>query len=346
MKPLSATDPAAMRRVLVVDDEPSIRDPLGRFLLARGYEVYSAEGASTALPLLERHQFGVILCDVRMPGRSGLDLLPEIRRRDPDCAVIMLTGLNDAATATEALSLGAVDYLTKPVELERLADSIGQALDRRRTQIDQRDVERLVREEVALRTAGLEREKLALRAHTVEVLATLVTLTEAKTPSRSGHARRMATVAARIAAAMELDADTVDLIETAGRICDIGKVAVPDAILARTGRLTPAETDAVREHVRIGVDLLMRLRHLAPLLPFIRDRHEWWDGSGYPAGLQGEAISIGGRILAVADEYVALTSGRPLTPAAALDHFETHAGSRFDPAVVAALRAVVAASEP
>jgi putative two-component system response regulator len=346
MIPVRAADPSAGRRLLIVDDEPSIRDPLSRFLTARGYEVHTAPSVPVAVETLGRHQFGVVLCDVRMPGQTGLDLLPIVRQQDEDCAVIMLTGVNDAATATESLAHGAVDYLTKPVELEHLAQSIGAALDRRRVQMEERDVERLVREEVALRTAALEREKLALRAHSIEVLATLVTLSEAKVPFHTGHARRSAQLAAQIAGAMALDIDTIELVETAGRIRDIGKIAVPEGILVQLTPLSEEDQRTVREHVRIGVELLTPLRHLAPLLPFVRDHHERWDGSGYPAGLRGESISIGGRILAVADAFVAVTAGRAyvaaLAPTAALARLEQASGTQFDPAVLTALRSVVA----
>ncbi len=330
---------------MVVDDESSIRDPLGRFLVARGYEVHTADSVSAAVALVDQMQFGALLCDVRMPGRSGLELLPEIRARDIDCAVIMLTGVNDAATATEALAHGAVDYLTKPIELERLAIAIGTALDQRRARMEDRDVERLVREEVALRTAALEREKLALRAHAIEVLSTLVTLTEAKLPFHAGHARRAAELSARLATELALEADTIELIEIAGMVHDIGKIAIPDALLVKLEPLSPDEWRVVRDHVRIGVELLRPLRHLSPMLPFVRDHHECWDGSGYPEGRRGEEISIGGRILLVADAFVASVAGRPydepLTPGDALARIEESAGTRFDPGVVRALRTLV-----
>jgi putative two-component system response regulator len=338
-------DPAGDRRVLVVDDEPTIRDPLGRYLASRGYEVHTADSVTTAVTMVDRMQFGAMLCDVRMPGRSGLELLPEVLARDPDCAVVMLTGMNDAATATEALALGAVDYLTKPVELDRLAIAIGTALDRRRARMEERDIEQLVREEVALRTAALEREKLALRAHAIEVLSTLVTLTEAKIPFHAGHARRSAKLGAQLAVELALDADTVELIEIAGMVHDIGKIAIPDALLVKLEPLTAEEWLVVREHVRIGVDLLRPLRHLSPMLPFVRDHHECWDGSGYPEGSRGEEISIGGRILMVADAFTASVAGRaydePQSAAAALARLEQFAGTRFDPVVVRALRALV-----
>lgn len=343
--PLRSADPTAERRVLVIDDEPSIREPLGKFLTARGFEVHTSSDGDGALHLTGAHQFGAILCDVRMPGRSGLDLLPIFREQDPDCAVIMLTGLNDAATATESIALGAVDYLTKPVELEHLARAVDTALTRRRTRIEQRDLEQLVREEVALRTAALEREKLSLRAHTIEVLSTIAALTEARVSFHAGHSARVATLARQLAVALGLDDDSAEYVHIAARLHDIGTLAVPDAIRVKTTPLTADEIATIRAHVQQGVELLTPLRHLAPVVPYIRDHHERWDGAGYPSGLSGKAISIGGRILAVADAYVAVTDGRPYSPAMppheALVYLTSRAGTQFDPAVIDALRTVI-----
>jgi len=283
---------------------------------------------------------------VRMPGRSGLDLLPAVLALDPDCAVIMLTGLNDAATATESLALGAVDYLTKPVEFDRLAHAVDTALAQRRTRIEQRELQQLVREEVALRTAALEREKLSLRAHSIDVLSTIAALTEARVPFHAGQSTRVAQLATQLASRLGLDADTVEYIGIAARLHDIGTLALPDAIRTKTSPLTAEELAMIRAHVQTGVELLSPLRHLAPVIPFVRDHHERWDGSGYPQGLSGDAISIGGRILAVADAYVAVTDGRPycaaMPPHEALAYLSSRAQTQFDPTVIDALRSLVA----
>src|SRR5512140_1206380 len=141
-----------VRRVLVVDDEESIRTALSRFLRARGYEVVTAENGDEALAaVLSGEKFTLMLCDVRMPGITGVALVPRILDIDADIAVMMLTAVNDAATATEALASGAMDYLMKPVELKDLERAIERVLHRRALIVEQRNVERLIREEVALR---------------------------------------------------------------------------------------------------------------------------------------------------------------------------------------------------
>lgn len=335
------------RRILVVDDEASIRDAIGKFLRARGFDVIATDSAAVALEHLRATRFGAMLCDVRMPGMTGLELLPEARRLDPDLAVLMLTGLNDATTATEAIAGGATDYLLKPIELDHLEDAVSGALRRRRDRIEQRDVAGLVREEVSLRTAELEREKLALRGLSVSVLETVVTLFEARDAHRAGHSLRVGALGRDIARALRLDSETIGHVHVAGRLHDIGKIALPDSLLARAGALTPGDDAELRTHVAIGVQLLTPLKHLSPALPYVRDHHERWDGSGYPAGLQGAAISIGGRILAAADAFVVSTAGSayspPMPAADALARLAQVAGVQLDPEVVGALQQVARA---
>jgi len=147
-----------VKRMLVVDDEETIRLALGKFLKTRGYDVHTAESGPAALEHLERNRFVLMLCDVRMPGMSGVEVVPKALEIDPDLAIMMLTAVNDAPTATEALSRGAYDYLMKPIELVDLQQAVERALHKRDLAIEQRKVERLIREEVALRTAELERE--------------------------------------------------------------------------------------------------------------------------------------------------------------------------------------------
>jgi DNA-binding NtrC family response regulator len=148
-----------MTRVLIVDDEETIRLALRRFLRSRGFEVEIAGSGDQALEILDAHSFSLMLCDVRMPGMTGVQVVPEARARDQDLAIIMLTAVNDAATATEVLAAGASDYLTKPVELADLQQAVDRALHKRTEGIEKRRLDKLIREEVALRTAELEQEK-------------------------------------------------------------------------------------------------------------------------------------------------------------------------------------------
>ncbi len=336
---------ATVTRVLVVDDEEPIRTAISRFLRTCGYQVESAGSATDAMQFLALERYMLMLCDIRMPGMTGIALLDHAAAGDPDLAVVMLTAVNDAATATDALAKGAYDYLVKPVELGDLRDAVERALHRRTLRLEQRRVEQLIRDEVALRTAELEREQDALRSTMVNIAETLINAMEAKSIYLRGHSQRVAELAVSIADTMKLDADTIEAVRLAGRLHDVGKIGIREDVLDKPGRLTAEEFDHVKDHVRIGIEILAPLRHLGVALDYIRDHHEHYDGSGYPNGVAGERISLGGRILAAADAFDALTSKRayrdPMTPTETIEYLGQSTGTLLDARVYDALREVV-----
>jgi putative two-component system response regulator len=336
-----------LRRILVVDDENTIRLALSRFLRSRGFEVEVADSGVAALELLERQRFSLVLCDLRMPGLSGLDVVPRALAKDQDLGIIMLTAVNDAASATEALSKGAFDYLTKPVELPELQAAVERALLRRMRALERRAVDRLIRQEVALRTMQLEEEKGALRDMTVSVAETLINAMEAKDLYLRGHSVRVAELGAAVAAELGEPEDLVQLVHTAGRLHDVGKIGIREVILNKNGPLTADEFAHVKDHVKIGLEILQPLRHLGDALLFIRDHHERFDGGGYPHGRAGTDITLGGRILTAADSFDALTSKRayrePMTAGTTLDYLASVQGKLLDPTVYQALCRVIAA---
>jgi response regulator RpfG family c-di-GMP phosphodiesterase len=336
---------AAVRRVLVVDDEELIRTALGKFLKSRGYDVSTAHDGASGIEMLQQERFDALLCDVRMPGMSGTDVIPRAIELRPDLAVVMLTAVNDAPTATEALARGAMDYLMKPVDLDDLAKAIERALKKRELTMQQRNVERMIREEVALRTEELRHEQAALAEISISIVRALINVQEAKDPFLRGHSQRVAALSASIASYMGLADDTVEDLRLAGQLHDIGKIGIPEALMHKAGPLTEEEYARVKEHVRIGIEILTPLAPLARVLPAIHDHHERWDGSGYPRGLAGEQISLGGRILAAVDAFDALTSRRayrePLTANETIDLLSRTAGAHLDAGVVDALRRTV-----
>lgn len=342
----TTADRAALpKRLLVVDDEDSIRAALSRFLSTRGFEVENASSGQAALRLLGRERFTVMLCDIRMPGMTGLDVLHRALAEDPDLAVVMLTAVNDAVTATEALASGAFDYLVKPVELNHLEGALDRALHKRTLVLEQRRVEHLIRDEVASRTRELEHEQAALRSLTVSVAETLINAMEAKSIYLRGHSQRVAELAASIADGMSLDVDTVEAVRMAGHLHDVGKIGIREEVLNKPGKLTPEEFAHVKDHVRIGMEILAPLQHLGVVLDYIHDHHEHVDGGGYPRGLAGSAISLGGRILCAADTFDALTSRRayrdPMTPAETVEFLAKNVGQLLDPGVYDVLRRIV-----
>jgi response regulator RpfG family c-di-GMP phosphodiesterase len=332
-------------RILIVDDEETIRLALRKFLRSRGYEVEIAGSGDQALQLLGKDSFALMLCDVRMPGMTGVQIVPLARELDRDLAIIMLTAVNDAATATEVLSSGATDYLMKPVELADLQQAVDRALQKRLELIEMRRFDMLIREEVALRTAELEQEKESLRLMSVSIAETLINAMEAKDVYLRGHSQRVAELAVEIAEEMELNETVREDLRVAGRLHDVGKIGIREAILNKPGRLTAEEFEHVQQHVQIGLDILAPLIHLRTPLNYVEHHHERWDGGGYPRGLSAEDIPLGARILCAADTFDALTSKRayrePMTPLAALEHLKVDIGKQFDPRVYDALLRVI-----
>jgi putative nucleotidyltransferase with HDIG domain len=332
-------------RILVVDDDEASRRALDQLLRKAGYDVHVRESGPAALSLLELEQFAVMLCDDEMPGISGLQLVQRALRLDPDLAVLLLGGVNEARAATSALSHGALEYLVKPVAVPDLEAAIARAAHRRQLEIGRRSFERQIREEVMLRTMELEKEKAALRALTIGIAETLINAMEAKDVYLRGHSQRVAEQAASVAEELALDPDVVEDIRLAGRLHDIGKIGIREAILNKPDALTAEEYAHVKEHVRIGMDILEPLRHIPRALEYIHDHHEHFDGSGYPRGKRGIEISIGGRILAACDAFDAMTSRRAYREALdekhVIDDLRSHVGRLLDPAVFAALEKVV-----
>ena len=331
-------------RVLIVDDDATIRHPLVHDLRERGYDVHACESGSAALMLLERERFMVMLCDVRTPEMSGLDMVPRALELDPDLAVVMISGVNEAKPAVDALTQGAMEYLVKPFAFADLEAAVVRVTHRRQLAIERRNVERLVREEVMSRTMELEREKTAVHALTIGIAETLINVMEAKDVYLRGHSQRVAEQAATVAEELGLHADVVEDVRLAGRLHDIGKIGIREDILNKPGPLTADEFLHVQEHVRIGMDILRPLHHIREALEYVHDHHEHFDGSGYPRGKCGDDISLGGRILTICDAFDAMTSRRAYRDAfdehRAIAHLQAEVGRLLDPKVFAALARV------
>jgi putative nucleotidyltransferase with HDIG domain len=335
--------------LLIVDDEEAIRNALKRFLGGKGYELITAGTGAEALQALRRHKIAGIVLDVRLPDGSGVDLVPQLLELEPTVAIVMLTAVNDAASATLSLQRGAMEYLTKPVDLSDLDGAIERALLRRSTLLETAELTHWLKEEVTLRTAELRRERANLERISVATLETLVNALEAKDPYLRGHSARVADFAAMVAAELRLPDDEVESIRTAGRLHDIGKIGIREEILNKQGPLTDEEFEHVKQHPVIGSEILAPLAHLGQVIRFVRSHHERWDGKGYPDGLVGEDIPIGARIIGGVEIYDALTTSRPyqekMHPEQAVERLRDLVGSVLDPAVHRALQAVVARRE-
>jgi putative nucleotidyltransferase with HDIG domain len=332
--------------VLVVDDEEPIRNALRKFLKQQQFEVYAAASADEALQQLRLHKISLMLSDIRMPGTSGVDLVPQALEIEPDLAILMLTAVNDATSAALCMQRGALDYLTKPIELADLGRAVQRAIKRREMQLENRHLNQWLKEEVTTRTAELQRERHRLERVSTATLEALVNALEAKDPYLRGHSARVADLSANIATEMGLAEEDVERVRMAGRLHDLGKIGTRDAVVNKEGPLTADEFEHVKQHVIIGAQILAPLVHLGDIVAMVKSHHERFDGSGYPDGLRGEDVPQGGRIIATAEVYDALTTARPyqekMTPEQAVERMADLSGTVLDPKVYDALVRLVA----
>ncbi|MBV9773671.1 MAG: response regulator [Gemmatimonadetes bacterium] len=317
-------------RILVVDDEVSICRSLHRFLTRIGHQVETVQDVDDAVEVLAPGHFDLVVTDLRLPGRSGLELLSEVQARSPGTRMILMSANADIASAAVAIDRGVDHFLIKPFDLDELRVRVDQSLARRRAEQDAlREWELL---QAQLRQRETESKIWILRA--AHALAAAV---EAKDPYTAGHATRVTAYAMSMAEQV----GGIDLLRfrLAGDLHDVGKIGVPDTVLNKPGRLTDEEMALVQKHPEVGARILEPLIDDPMALGVVRWHHERWDGRGYPDGLAGDRIPLAARVLAVADTLDAMTSHRAyrrgLPLADAVEEIRRCAGTQFDPAVVA-----------
>jgi putative two-component system response regulator len=336
-------------RVLCVEDEGEVRRLVVSLLKSWGYDP-RAEGTGAGLRAhLHDERLVLVLCDVRLPDASGIELLQMIARERPDVATVMVTGLDDPELAESALELGAYGYVIKPFEPNELRIGVSNALRRRRLELEslasQATLERMVGErtrELEDTVARLERARAELRLTTDEMIFRLSLALDSRDRRTGEHTNRVSRIAAGIARRLGQSDAECERIRIASPLHDVGKIAVPDAILLKRGPLTAHERAIIEEHAEAGYKILSGSG--SDLLEFAAtiavSHHEHMDGTGYPHQLKGSEIPLCGRIVAVADVYDALTSDRPYRPRMskqkALAIIEAGSGTHFDPVLVEA----------
>jgi len=324
----------SLANVLVVDDEWAVRDLVVRWLSAEGHACAQAANADAALEHLRTSEVHLVTSDITMPGRSGIELLREIRQTYADTAVIMMTGVGQAETAVEAFSHGASGYLVKPVEREEFLFQVRSALERRQLIIDKREHTRKLEEKVRSQTVVIR------RSHE-ETIHRLVVASMCRDEETGAHIKRTGLFSEVLARVAGWSAADVESVRMAAPMHDVGKIGIPDAILQKPGNLTAEEFEIMKTHTTIGAEMLAGSD--SPMLQMAREivlnHHERWDGTGYPAGLAGLDIPESARIVAIVDVYDALTHDRVYRPAIpedeVLDMMQQQAGSHFDSGLLA-----------
>ena len=317
-------------KILIVDDEEVVRKILKQTLSGEGYECQEAGSANQALDELRNNTFKLVILDIKMPGKSGVQLLPEIRADYPDTMVIMATAITDTSTAIHCMRLGAYDYITKPFNLDEIVLSVERALEKRRLELENRDYQQHLEQKV-------EEQSRKIRDSFLNAVTSLAYALEAKDKYTSGHSQRVAEMSVAIARGLDLPQDSISKIELAGQVHDIGKIGVRESVLNKSVRLTDEEFKHIKCHCEIGERILTPIVEDEEILQMVRHHHARYNGSGYPDGLRGSQIPLGARILAVADAFDAMTSERPYRQAMSVEtacaEIKHGKGTQFAPEV-------------
>lgn len=273
-------------RILVVDDAEEERRLLVRLLTSHGYTVEVAGDGPAAIAAVTAFSPDVVLLDVEMPGMSGFEVCKILKgdRATRLIPVVIVTGLGEREDKIEGINAGADDFMTKPVNPHELRARV-KSLVRLKRFTDDLDWAQ-------------------------SVILSLALTIEARDPYTGGHCERVASYAAALGVHMDLPLEDLSALHRSGYLHDVGKVAVPDAVLTKDGRLTPEEFDLIKQHPVVGEALCCELRALRAVRPIVRSHHERLDGSGYPDGLRGDAVPLLAQVLSIADAYDAMTTTR------------------------------------
>jgi putative nucleotidyltransferase with HDIG domain len=341
--------------VLFVDDEINILKAIQRLLRYEPMRVLTATDPAGALEIMRKTPAQVVVTDQRMPTMSGVDFLSAVRDQHGDVIRMMLTGYTEMNIAVEAINKGEIYRLiTKPWNDDELRATLRQAFDHydlkseikrlntvsREQNFKLQDMNRNLEVKVRERTKQLALKNQELSTAYIQTIRALAEAIDAKDHYTRGHSERVAVYASRIARQMNMRKEVIERVYFSGLLHDVGKIGIPDAIIAKPSRLNQEEYLEIKKHPEIGAKILEPVEFLRHIVPCVRHHHEWFDGSssGYPLQLAGDQIPQPSRIILVADTVEAMTSDRPYRKALPLEavvrELHKYSGSQFDPACV------------
>ncbi len=317
-------------RALVVDEQSHSRTTVSHWLTRAGFESAEAASADEAIARLQVQEPHLLTLDITVPDRSGLQVLSQIKARWPDIEILVLTALEETATAVEAMTLGAYGYLLKPIESGELVLQAKKALERRNLIVGRRQY-------TANLEAKVHEQMQAIRRAHEETILRLLSASRYRDEETGAHVKRTGLYCELFAEVLGWPAEKVQNIRLAAPMHDLGKIGIPDAILQKPGKLTREEFEVMKSHTVIGARMLEGSSSaiLQMACEIAMAHHERWDGSGYPQGLAGLAIPESARIVAIVDVYDALTHDRvyheALPEDKAMEIMEAGRGKHFDP---------------
>jgi putative two-component system response regulator len=295
-------------KILVIDDDQAMLDLICNVLKPRGFDLYTASDGDKGIELFKKENPSIILTDINMPEITGIEILKIIKKVSPITQVIVFSGVGTTADVIEALRLGATDYLVKPFNIGLLIHTVSRCIERHEL-----ITERIERKETLERKV---RERTAALTNTFcETVKALGLLTEKRDPYTAGHQQRVALLAMGIGRKLSLTQKEIEIINVAGLLHDIGKVAVPIELLAKPSKLRPLEIQLMKSHPQAGHDIIKDIPFIESLGKdvsiIVLQHHERLDGTGYPRGLTNDELELESKILSVSDVIEAMSSHRP-----------------------------------
>jgi putative nucleotidyltransferase with HDIG domain len=334
-----------MHSVLVVDDDETLRGVIAAWVESAGFHARQAADAEEALQLLDAESVSIAVCDVNMPGWSGVWLAEQIRDRFPQTAIIMATAARDVETAIASLRNQVVDYILKPFDRERLAEALALGRDWHSASASIGELHHAIQDRLRTRRISVAAQLSEAQDTEADALEGLIAMLQLHERDGRGHATRVATLAVAMGDELHLNDLQLARLQHGALLHDIGKLEMPASILSKPAPLDPEEWSVMRRHPQVGYDLVKSQRRFAEAAEIVLSHHEAFDGSGYPRGLTGREILIEARILAVADAYDSMTqphTQRPaMSPAHAVAEIERCSGRQFDPECAEALGSVL-----
>lgn len=323
--------------ILIVDDEEMIRDLLTSALQLENYNCHQAANVDDAFIILGRQQIDLVISDIMMPGRSGVELLRDLKKVDPDIAVLMITGLSDMTTAMECIHLGADDYITKPFGVNRVLLTVNNMIERRCLAIEKKNYQVSLEFKVTKQTEQIRKTMDELSSAYDNTLTALVRALDAREKEVGSHSERVMGYTVFLAKKMGIAGKELEELAKGALLHDIGKIGISDNILLKPGKLDESEWIEMRRHPQVGYAILSEIDFLKRPTEIILGHHERFDGTGYPNQLKGSQIPVGSRIFALVDTLDAMTSDRPYRRAlpfeAVTKEVIKYSGTQFDPEI-------------
>lgn len=342
-------------KILIIDDERFLCQTIADYFEDMGYDCIMAYDGREGVAAFDEHKPEVVLCDLNMPIMDGFEVLDEVTTKSPEIPIIVVSGVGVINDAVRAVRHGAWDFVTKPIrDMSVLEHRVDKAVERADLLRENRRYREHLEEEVKARTEALHKEirerlrtqeelnKLSQEIINTqkELIMLLGDVVEHRSKETANHVRRVAEISYLLAVKVGIPLEEAEIMRLASPMHDVGKIAIPDAILNKPGKLTKEEFEVIKSHTLIGYEILnhsqRRIMKAAAITAL--QHHERWDGNGYPHKLAGEDIHIYGRITCIADVFDALTQKRVYKDAWPLEKvvelFSREKGKQFDPNLI------------